>query len=207
MRERRFIIDRGPSIMQIFVPDGSFQYQARVLDGELVIDDNGSIIPVTAGTSADQTRGVARLVPWLERNGRRGAVLLARSGQLALIDLAYHQVSDQGPFQQLDQEGRLSHLLVPVQDKSTTVLDVAGRLTTRAAPRAELIAALSGRPGVVCNWAGLEGKALLDRIDLSNPLRTETPRWQNKGERVPSPGVNRDDTASPRRLRAQASSR
>jgi len=126
--------------------------------------------------------------------------------QLALIDLAYHQVGDTGPFQQLDQEGRLSHRLLPREDRGATVLDVARHLGTRAAPRAELIAALSGQPGVTCNWAGLERSPLYDRIDLSNPLQTEKPAWQQSGDRVASPGIPNEEAPSPRPVTIQPSS-
>jgi len=70
--------------MQIFVPDGSLRYQARVLDGEVAIDVEGSLFPVMAGRSAHQTREIARLVPWREPDGRRGAVLLSRSGRVVV---------------------------------------------------------------------------------------------------------------------------
>jgi hypothetical protein len=82
--ERRFIIDWGPTSMQIFVLDDSLWYQACVLDGEVAIDVEGSTFPVMAGGSADQTREIARLVPWREPDGRRGAVLLSNSGRVVV---------------------------------------------------------------------------------------------------------------------------
>jgi hypothetical protein len=114
--------------------------------------------------------------------------------RLALIDLAYHQVGDDGPFQQLEAESRLKHRLVPLLDQTTTVLGVARRLQTRAAPRAELIAALSGKPGVACGWSGLERMSPPNRIDLGHPLLTTTPTWIGQSEPVSAPaeGPDRD---------------
>ena len=68
--------------MLIFVPASSVQYGAHVLNGDLSIDERGSLVPVVPGMSSDQTREVAPLVPWRDRDGRRGAVLIARSGRL-----------------------------------------------------------------------------------------------------------------------------
>jgi Pup-ligase protein len=127
--------------------------------------------------------------------------------QLALIDVAYHQVGGVGPFQQLDKDDRLNHRLVAVEDRAATLLDVARRLGTRAAPRAELIAAMSGQTGVTCNWAGFERRPSYDRLDLSNPLQTDKPVWQRSGDRVVSPGIANRRAPGPERLDVQPSSR
>ncbi len=124
--------------------------------------------------------------------------------RLALIDLAYHEVGDLGPFQQLDQQGRLNHRLVPVPVEATTATDVAQRLTTRTAPRAAVIAALSGQADVLCGWTGIERMNPRDRIDLSHPLRTETPVLQAGGERTSSPGSAGPYPSIPGRVREQA---
>ena len=56
-------------------------------------------------------------------------------------------------------------------------------------PRAELIAAMTGEPGVICNWAGLERRPSYDRLDLSNPTQTDTPVWRCNGDPIASSGV------------------
>jgi hypothetical protein len=86
---------------------------------------------------------------------------------------------------------------------------VAHRLTTRAAPRAALIAALSGQDGIVCGWTGVERTNPRDRIDLSHPLRIETPGWLDgggpasisgsAGERPSNPACDREPMSTTRR--------
>jgi hypothetical protein len=84
VRSRRFNFKRGSIVMQIFKLEGSGHYAAAVLSGELVVDDDGSTFLDTDGANADPDREAARLVPWVGRDGRRGAVLLTRSSKVTV---------------------------------------------------------------------------------------------------------------------------
>jgi len=70
--------------MQIFKLDGSCHYAACVLRGEVFIDDEGSMFPLADLKIAVAAREAARLVPWVDRDGRHGAVLLARSSRVTV---------------------------------------------------------------------------------------------------------------------------
>jgi hypothetical protein len=106
--------------------------------------------------------------------------------RLALLDLAYHRIGTDGPFTQLDSAGQLRHRLIaepladPVADPAVPPLvAVARSLPTRAAPRAELIAALCNENGKIhCNWGGIVRGVPAGRYGLDDPTRTEVPPWE-----------------------------
>ena len=104
--------------------------------------------------------------------------------KIALIDVAYHQLSDASPFTQLDQEGALRHQILPSKtiDSLPAIVD---RLRTRAAPRARLIAKLSGSARVQCYWNALWRKRPAAWIDLGDPTQTNVPDWQEPDENWP----------------------
>jgi hypothetical protein len=109
--------------------------------------------------------------------------------RLALLDVAYHQVGDDGPFGQLRCEARLPNRLRadpaagPRQAQGSEavphIVELARRLPTRAASRAALIAALCGEgPGIQCNWNGVWRANPAGRYDLDDPTRTDIPPWE-----------------------------
>src|SRR4051812_45045688 len=65
--------------MQLFVTDGSGHHEARVLEGALAIGIGPELIPIDASAISKAGQEIARLIPWQSADGRRGALLLARS--------------------------------------------------------------------------------------------------------------------------------
>ncbi len=125
--------------------------------------------------------------------------------QLALIDVAYHRVGDDGPFQRLEAEGRFGHGLtaglatIPTAEREhglpASILDVARRLPTRAAARAALIASLSGQQrGVVCGWSSITRSNPPGMFDLEDPSRPDTPAWKpaQRQDKLTSPDCGPD---------------
>jgi hypothetical protein len=109
--------------------------------------------------------------------------------QLALLDVAYHRLGENGPFQHLEREGGLHHRLianlvaVPIVEgehrTSSMILDIARRLPTRAAARASLIASLSGQErGILCDWSCIRRSSPAGTFALGDPTRSDPPVWQ-----------------------------
>jgi hypothetical protein len=65
--------------MQLFVPGRRGDFETRELDGPLAIAYGAEFIPVEADATCSAAHEIARLVPWHAADGRRGAILLARS--------------------------------------------------------------------------------------------------------------------------------
>ena len=105
--------------------------------------------------------------------------------QLALVDVAYHQLSEKSPFAQLDGEGVLQHRVLP-EGSRDSLLTMVSRLQTRAAPRARLIAKWTGSSHVLCYWHGLWRTRPKAWIDLGDPTETDVPAWQDPDEKWPS---------------------
>jgi len=109
--------------------------------------------------------------------------------RLALLDVAYHRIGADGPVLQLERAGRFQHRLItnlavdpetpPADETVPPLVVVARRLQTRAAPRAALIASLSGQSGrIQCNWNGVSRSVPPGRYDLEDPTRTDLPPWE-----------------------------
>jgi hypothetical protein len=148
----------------------------------------------------------------LQTLGRRWSEIAADRGlyqRLALLDLAYQRTAGDGPFVQLEREGRLQHRLIDdcgtglklpeQQDIGSQILELARRLPTRAGPRARLIASLCGEgEGIHCNWNVVSRTSPPGGYDLNDPTLTDLPPWEPAGGLDPSPGTEARNPARDR---------
>src|SRR5262245_64508544 len=66
-------------MLQLFVTGGSGNNEGRVLEGALAIAIGRELIPIDASAISKAGEEIARLIPWQSADGRRGALLVARS--------------------------------------------------------------------------------------------------------------------------------
>jgi hypothetical protein len=70
--------------MQLFLTGRCGDFETRELDGPLAIASGAEFIAVEPGATSAGAHEIARLVPWHAADGRRGAILLARSSGVVI---------------------------------------------------------------------------------------------------------------------------